>query len=231
MKIFESLLNFFFPPHCPQCGGYVKARGDWCPECLEEVLHPHQLRLDSATASIYSGGIWALGAYKTVLRELLKALKYHKRRSVLPGLHHYIQAGLQQIDFSSLQNVLVVPVPLHKERLRKRGFNQVELLFREPMAQRGIPMVLALARQRNTAPQFGLRPTARRANLQDAFALAVEPGQIAGKDIILVDDIMTTGSTMFACGKILLEAGARSLTGLVTASGRREKAVAGGGEK
>lgn len=231
MNIFESLLNFIFPPHCPKCDRYMKLRGDWCTECLAEVLHPHQLRLDSVTDSLYSGGIWALGAYKTVLRDLLKALKYHKRRSVLPGLHHYIRAGLEQIDFSCLQEAVVVPVPLHKERMKKRGFNQVELLFREPMAQRGIPMVLALKRQRNTAPQFGLRPTARRANLLDAFALAVEAQQIAGRDIILVDDIMTTGSTMFACGQVLLEAGARSLTGLVAASGRKEKAIAGGAEK
>ena len=116
--------------------------------------------------------------------------------------------------------MLAVPVPLHPDRLRERGFNQSELLFREPLAALEIPLQSALVRCRATTPQFGLTAAERSRNLQGAFALA-DGGEIAGKKVIIVDDIMTTGTTLLECARVLKSAGAVSVMGIVAASGRK----------
>ena len=147
--------------------------------------------------------------YEAGLRDMLRQLKYDGKKGLLPGLHRYMAAGLRQLPLAagngrqeglrcnksradvdvSRGNVLAVPVPLHPDRLKERGFNQSELLFREPMAALEIPLQSALVRCRATTPQFGLTAAERSRNLQGAFALA-DGGEIAGKKVIIVDDII-----------------------------------------
>ena len=234
------MLDLLFPPKCPACGRYTERRDTWCDSCFARLVKPHRLPLDAEMYSLFDGGVWALGVYEAGLRDMLRQLKYDGKKGLLPGLHRYMAAGLRQLPLAagngrqeglrcnksradgdvSRGNVLAVPVPLHPDRLKERGFNQSELLFREPLAALDIPLQGALVRCRATTPQFGLTAAERSRNLQGAFALA-DGGEIAGKKVIIVDDIMTTGATLQECALVLKEAGAASLMGIVAASGRK----------
>ena len=239
------MLDLLFPPKCPACGRYTERRDTWCDSCFAGLVKPHRLPLDAEMYSLFDGGVWALGVYEAGLRDMLRQLKYDGRKGLLPGLHRYMAAGLRQLPLAagngrqeglrcnksradgdvSRENVLAVPVPLHPDRLKERGFNQSELLFREPLAALDIPLQGALVRCRATTPQFGLTAAERRGNLKGAFALAEEAtaagDALNGKKVILVDDIMTTGATLQECALVLKEAGAASLMGIVAASGRK----------
>jgi ComF family protein len=112
---------------------------------------------------------------------------------------------------------LVVPVPLHPKRQRQRGFNQSALLSR--YLCRSLNLVLsenALRRIRHTTPQIELGPEERASNVRGAFAAV--PRQVAGRHILLVDDVFTTGATLSAAAEALLAAGARVVSGYCLAS-------------
>lgn len=114
---------------------------------------------------------------------------------------------------------LAVPVPLHPAKERQRGFNQTELIFRDWLALRDIPMRRLLVRTRPTPPQYGLTRQARQENLRGAFALAAgAAAELHGRDVLLLDDIFTTGTTAAACARVLLRGGVRSVSALVLAS-------------
>lgn len=103
---------------------------------------------------------------------------------------------------------MLVPVPLHPRRRRERGFNQSELLAREIARRTGTLVVPgALVRRQDTRPQTGLSAAARRANVKDAFAVR-QRARIAGRCVVLIDDVFTTGATAQACARVLREAGA-----------------------
>jgi ComF family protein len=110
----------------------------------------------------------------------------------------------------------VVPMPLHWRRRWRRGFNQSEILARLVSRQRGIPMKDVVKRVRATATQAGLTNNNRRKNVAGAFRVA-KKSQIAGKRILLIDDVMTTGSTAAACALAMKRAGASSVTLLTLA--------------
>lgn len=221
--VLEWLWNLLFPPKCPGCERYVEQRGHWCDECLDRVLRPHLLPLELEMAETFQGGIWALGIYEKELRDMLRSLKYQQRQSVLPGLHSLVAAGLHMMDEKGAglqKDVLAVPVPLHKAKLAKRGFNQSQVIFEKPLARQGLSMADCLLRIRPTKPQYGLSAAERRQNLHEVFQLA-KGASVEGRQVLLVDDIMTTGATLMECAKVLREAGAAHITGLVIASGRR----------
>ncbi|MDD3115705.1 MAG: ComF family protein [Anaerovibrio sp.] len=219
----DFLLDFLFPPKCPICGGYVERRHSWCPACLANQLQVRRLPLAADMGSVFDGGVWALGSYEGGLRDVLRQLKYDGRKDLLPGLHQFIAAGLAELPVDlggSGETMLLVPVPLHRDKLRERGFNQSELLFQNPFQALQIAMGRALQRERATVPQFGLTAGQRQENLRSAFALRSDRG-VTGRHIILADDIMTTGATLQACGELLRRAGAKHITGLAVASGRK----------
>ena len=219
--VLESLLDFLFPPRCPVCHAYVPEKGGWCPTCLETTLQPHRLPL-SAELSRKIDGAWAVGQYQGGLRELIRRLKYRRQRSALPYIDRLLQkAGPGGVLTDILQRAeLAVPVPLHEEKRRQRGFNQAELIFQEWALQHGLPMQTCLVRRRATLPQYGLKVHQRRDNMKGAFCLN-DGTSIAGRHILLLDDILTTGSTLYACAEVLHQAGAASVAALVLASDRK----------
>ena len=160
--------------------------------------------------------IRASGEYEGALREILQAFKYDGRRRLARPLGAMMRAAGAEIlrDADS-----VVPVPLHPWRRMRRGFNQADDLAREL----GLPLARALWRRRATAPQTGLTAPARRRNVRDAFTLtpllsrATRHGLIAGRVVVLVDDVRTTGATLEACAAVLRAAGAREIRALTAA--------------
>lgn len=150
----------------------------------------------------------SIGPYEGVLREILHALKYRRRRSLARPLGHLMatagESVLSGADF-------VVPVPLHLFRQYARGFNQAAELARHL----GVPVLPALRRTRATVTQTDLPETARQANVCGAFSAR---GRIPrGSVLVLVDDVSTTGATLDACAEVLLGAGAREVRGLTAA--------------
>ncbi len=216
MNLREVVLDFLFPPHCPVCGAYVENRGGWCEGCLQHTLQTVRLPLSAEFTGVIEEA-WSMGRYQGGLRELIRALKYHGKRDRLPFLKTFLEQAEPRLQSLFGHPLLVVPVPLHPTKEKERGFNQAELIFREWLAARGIPMKRCLQRVRATVPQYGLGAKERRQNLKGAFALL--PGiTVEGRDILLVDDIFTTGATMMECARVLRENGAKRILALTLAS-------------
>jgi ComF family protein len=167
-----------------------------------------------------------VGPYEGRLRDVLHAFKYDGRRSLAPALAALIRG--QAADVLAAADV-VVPVPLHRTRRRARGFNQAHDLA----ARLGPPVVGALRRIRATTAQTALTAGARRRNVRGAFVLAAAaPGRrrwsaaarqratieaIAGRVVVLVDDVITTGATLEACATVLRAAGAADVRAVTVA--------------
>ena len=115
-------------------------------------------------------------------------------------------------------------MPLHEARRKERGFNQVELIFADWLKAQGIVVQKPLERRRATLPQYGLGEKERRRNMRGAFFLREAgedgAGELLGKRILLLDDIMTTGETLLSCAAVLRQTGAASVQVLVLASDR-----------
>ncbi len=117
---------------------------------------------------------------------------------------------------NGLEDVTVVPVPLHSKRLAERGFNQAQFLGGRVAKEMGWPLEHFLYRSRETKTQTNLTREQRRMNVSSAFACK---GDVAGKNILLVDDVITTGATLEECAKVLKRAGAKRVKALVVARG------------
>lgn len=212
----QLLLDFLFPPHCPVCHAYVPKRGDWCAACLQEAQKPHTILLSAPMRSLI-GTAWALGIYRGGLRGLIHALKYKKQRGTLPYIKTFLAhtALVLPADYD-----FAVPVPLHRQREKWRGFNQVEIIFQDWLTQKGILLRRALVRKKKTIPLYDHTPQERREILRQAFALA-DDIDVKGRNILLLDDILTTGATLHACAAVLKQAGAAHVDILVFASDHR----------
>jgi len=151
----------------------------------------------------------------------VQALKYKNKRALAPpmgrllfarALCTYLDGDLKRWDID-----LVVPVPLHGKRLRKRGFNQSSLLVDPFEGRKGIRVCHRLLRRsRPTVSQAGLSRRARLSNVRGAFELA-SGVSARGKRVLLVDDVFTTGSTLTACAALLKKHGAAEVSALVFA--------------
>lgn len=148
-------------------------------------------------------------------RTLIHALKFDACEEAAPLLAQAMADALPRRDFDC-----IVPVPLHPTRLRQRGFNQSLLLSRELSARMGIPVMELLRRDRYHAPQSRLPMKRREDNVRGAFSCTGAP---AGKRVLLLDDVRTTGSTACACAQTLLNAGAESVCLCVSAVVYRKK--------
>jgi ComF family protein len=169
----------------------------------------------------------AYGSYQGRLREMVHLLKYDGMQPVAGRLGTLLADSLE--SFVSSQPMLVIPVPMHPSKQRQRGFNHAELLARAAIveARRRHPQWVLkletslLKRVRITVSQAGLTTHQRRQNLRGAF-FAPQPAQLAGRHILLIDDIYTTGATARACSRVLSNAGAASVRVATVARAQRE---------
>lgn len=191
---------------CGFCGEKLPSRytvyegGACCGEC-------QRLKPMFARAAAY-------GSYDGGLRELIHLLKYEQVRSAANVLGRMLgEAVASLLPVAGEPLPLVIPVPLHAAKLRQRGFNQSELIAQAALkspALSGRGLVLnnsILDRVRATESQTGLTRHQRRENVRGAFRIA-HSGELAGREVLLVDDVFTTGTTVSECARVLRKAGA-----------------------
>lgn len=200
-KIVSPLLNFFFPPECLGC----KKEDYWvCPECLKKI--PFYQGTNEKIYMSQGGEIHVLGEYKNpTLAKAIKQLKYGFCTNILNDLKPFLTSGLQKIEFP--KNTIFCPVPLHFFRQNMRGFNQSEILAKVFSEITGHPVRSILKRKKYTKMQSLLRREERLVNVVDAFEIQKNALSRFPKDtaLFLVDDVVTTGSTMRECEKVLRE--------------------------
>ena len=154
----------------------------------------------------------AYGSYEGGLRELIHLLKYDQVRPAAGVLGRMLAEAIADLQPLFAGTALsVVPVPLHARKLRQRGFNQSELIARAALkliSRPGLQLCPGvLVRQRETQSQIDLSRHQRRENMRGAFAIA-PAAEIEGRDVLLVDDVFTTGTTASECARVLRRAGA-----------------------
>jgi ComF family protein len=172
------------------------------------------------------------GIYQGRMREAIHALKYDRLYAVSTGLGRMLAEAIAQLASEAPQEMLVIPVPLHRSKYAQRGFNQSRALAVEALKFLGKShpawrLTLAsstLLRQRATESQAGLTPPQRRRNVRGAFSVS-DPARVTGQHVLVVDDILTTGATARAAAQALIEAGAASVWVATLARAQR----AGGG--
>jgi len=225
-QAFAPLVDLVYPPRCPSCGEGIAAQDGLCAACWSELVLPGEPACAAcqrpfppdgvAAGSICApclaeppkhDGIAAGTLYNDASRKLVLAFKHGRRIALAPMLARLAAARLPELD----GEWLVVPVPLHRWRLWRRGFNQSALLAREIARLRGKTLLVdALVRRKATPALGGLGRTARSRALSGA--IAVNPGrrsQLSGASVVLVDDVMTSGATTEACVRVLKRAGAK----------------------
>lgn len=192
-------------PLCTRCGRVFNSRvgpDHWCGQCLDQAGIFNRAR--------------ATGIYDNSLRLAIHALKFKGRTRLAVSLGRLLFTTYRYY-WPSGDTDLVAPVPLHRKRLRQRGFNQAYLLVRHWQLPEGTAVVRdLLTRTRNTVPQTGMNRRQRRINIKDAFCVT-RPGQGAGKRVLLVDDVLTTGATAEACAGALVRDGAQRVDVLTLA--------------
>jgi len=222
----DPLLAAVFPARCPVCDNPVAhpTSGPLCTGCWAS-LPRHRGRLCRCGLPLPESlercgrcrrGIGAitlgasLGPYQGSLRVAIHELKYRGRRRVAARLVAELLRESAVTEALS-GSVVLVEVPLHPRRRARRGFNQAELLAEALARAAGRPRARgALVRRRETLPQTGLSARARRRNVANAFAVR-QRARIAGRRVVLVDDVLTTGATLTACARALRAAGAREV--------------------
>jgi ComF family protein len=218
----EPLIRISRLPVCDNCLGTIHPiGGGLCTLCGERIVSAYALQDDSgdircglcrrleppfAKAAAY-------GSYESGLRDLIHMLKYQQVRPAANVLGRMLSEVVGDLEGGwEPATVLVIPVPLFAAKLRQRGFNQAELIARTalkliPARDRYALKTDVLERSRDTQSQIGLTRHQRRENLRGAFRV-IDRAEVAGREILLVDDVFTTGTTASECARVLRRAGA-----------------------
>jgi ComF family protein len=200
----RDLENLSAAATCEFCAMPLTEHGAPCPYCLDKGVFPFDR-------------IISIGVYQHPLRSLIHQAKYSGDWSLAESLADRI---LEREETKTLltETECLVPVPLYRSRHVQRGYNQAEVIARRLGKRCSVKVVNAAARCRPTRTQTYIHSRAQRMeNLQDAFAL-IRPGKIAGKHIVLVDDVMTSGATLLSLAKVLRPAKPASISAIVIAT-------------
>ncbi len=242
----EGLFSVLFPSDCRICQSpltrisnlpvcdpclerIVPLDGTLCSACGEKLFGQHfetetgpLCGLCRRAAPSFHRAV-AYGAYAGALRDLVHIFKYQRVRPAAPLLGRLLSQALAQAKVP--EPLVVVPVPLWSGKRQARGFNQAEEIARSFLRSRpGTSIQLdtaSLIRTRETVSQTGLTRHQRRANLRGAFAVT-RPEKLRGQNVLLVDDVMTTGATAGECARVLLRAGAKQVLVATVARAIRE---------
>ena len=231
----DALRSLVFPAHCAHCGVAVDEGRDFCSRCLHGIervrspkceicSQPFHGMIEEVECPNCAGEAFSFDVAVCVVRsrgpvrELLHRLKYGREIWIARVLAGLMREGFEDRRLALREIDALVPVPLHAVRMREREFNQAALLAGQLSKERGIPVAEVLKRVRSTGTQTKLDRRRRRQNLRNAFTLK-SGSKVEGMSLLLVDDVLTTGSTLDACASVLMEHGASSVCALTLARG------------
>lgn len=227
-----NLLDFIFPKFCVGCG---KLGTYFCPQCVKNIIQT-DLVCPSCERSSIGGkthplcrkkygldGLWSLGVYQDPLKKAIQKLKYKLILEIATPLvdlmidywAKYSSQFLEEIKKAGAKNWTIIPVPLHKKRQNFRGFNQSASLGQILSKKIGLDYCEALKRTRFTKQQVGLKGQQRKKNVFNAFSLT--SNYHLASNILLIDDVWTTGSTLKECCYTLKRAGAKKIWAITLA--------------
>jgi competence protein ComFC len=224
MKYLNTIWNIIFPKKCINC----KREGQYlCEDCLSLIeINPFTYCLcekmekrnkcekckDRNLDKILS----ATSFNNKIIREAIHKLKYGFIEELSIPLTLLVLSHLQAIDCQIDNSFVIIPVPMHIKKKRRRGFNQSEEIAKLISKSTGIPLSMTLIKIKETKPQMELNRSERLENIKNCFEIKNKK-EIENKTIILLDDVYTTGTTMDECAKILKENGAKEVWGLSVA--------------
>lgn len=223
-----ALLDLIFPPRCVHCRAYLEDGRALCADCRRWIVLHRTFFCGKCRARRYSARelchrgfpflLGAAGEYEDpIMQGLIRSLKFHFVRAAAEPLGAILATYAARLRVSGSYDV-ILPIPLSRRRRRERGFNQSELIAQSFSTLSGIAVdTSVLQRSRHAPPQSGLRGEAeRRANVAGSFDVVL-PAAIRGRNIILLDDVITSGATMFEAANVLRTAGIKNILALAAA--------------
>lgn len=224
-KLKNFIIDIFFPPKCAHCG---KVGFSICPGCLEEI-QLNIVQVCPGCNKISASGkycprcrpknhllaVTTCGIFRDpVLKDAIHDFKYNGIYSLAPTLSEII---IKKILKEKIKFDVITFVPIAKNRERKRGYNQSELLTKEVAKKFEKPLFDKFLKVKYTKPQVGLSGKARRENLKNSFYINQKYKDVFGKKVLLIDDVCTTGSTLNECARVLKKSGAKTIWAVVLA--------------
>ena len=220
-RLFRSVLDFALPPRCGGCGAIIDEVDSFCADCWRQLeflgaggcvrcgLPLNATEAETCAVCLAKpprlDRIRAAVAYDEISRSIALRLKYGRKVALARTMSRYMQPLLSQLP----PEAILVPVPLHRTRLWNRGFNQSAIVARELSRRLGASVAVdALKRVKPTPPLKGLSMAQRRRTVAGAFQVNPK-SELGGRTVVLVDDVLTTGSTANACARALKRAGAK----------------------
>jgi competence protein ComFC len=222
-RALDSCLDIFFPPYCVGCSRQGEI---WCQDCVQKIepisgrLCPScglplisTMQCGSCRSEELPFHVRSYAWYRGPICRALVQLKYRPDRRLSDWLANRL---IEIVSREAWPSMTVVPVPLSRKKFNRRGYNQVDLIASGVARKLGQPYrASALRRIRDTRSQVGLSPDARRRNVQGAFG--ADSRKVRGKNILIIDDLFTTGATLLACTQALRSAGAELVFALTVA--------------
>ena len=201
----KSLLNLFLKSNCPLC--QRSAAGEFCGYCHKQLQRCQLADPGRFWDSQQRVFVW--GEYGGSLKRAIAALKYEGNPQLAKPLGGWLAESWLSFPELAIDNLTVVPIPMHKEKVKERGFNQAELLAESFCELTGLPLQRhGLERVKNTQALFALTPQQRQAEMKNALSLGKDFRRRLPRDrVLLVDDIYTSGTTVKSAIQILKDSG------------------------
>ncbi len=227
-ELLQSAVSLLYPPLCTICGRSIRAGEYLCDQCetkavrivapfCEKCSEPFDGAItgvftcaNCAHRTIYIDAAVAAYRGRSIVREVIHEFKYGRRIHLRHLVARWLRSALDDERLLGRCFDVIIPVPLHPTRQRERGFNQATLLAELLSAQTSIRCKPLLERTRYTTTQTALDRSERMENLHNAFRLR-KNADVRGLRVLLVDDVLTTGSTLNECARVLKRAGAFSV--------------------
>lgn len=239
MNVFESILDLLYPPCCGLCGELLPDKTSLCRKCQSSIpqieepsciycgksiigtIEGQNICIECSKDTKYYTKLICCYEYDGIIREKLIKYKFNDDCYLYKTFAEILYNRLKH--FEQLNSIdYIITVPMHKIRKRERGYDQLELIAKEISKKAKIPYIKdVLYKNTNTLHQSQLDKAKRKNNLKDAFKIT-NKNKIYAKNLLLIDDIITTGSTINECSKLLYMNNAKNIYGAVIATGKNQ---------